>query len=115
MNTYCIQMLVVLHRMESQERLLRMAQKKRLFRLSEASAAGVHPEYVRRLTRLGQLTRVGRGLYALPTLEPTEHHTLAEVAKRVPKAVFCLLTTIAGHACSCRPAFPVRCVPAILS
>jgi predicted transcriptional regulator of viral defense system len=83
--------------MESQERILRMARKKRLFRLSEATAAGVHPELVRRLTRQGQLTRVGRGLYALPTLEPTEHYTLAEVAKRVPKAVFCLLTALRFH------------------
>ncbi|MEO7891186.1 MAG: type IV toxin-antitoxin system AbiEi family antitoxin domain-containing protein, partial [Vicinamibacterales bacterium] len=63
--------------MEPQARILQIAQKKKLFRLSEAIAAGVHPEYVRRLTRLGQLTRVGRGLYALPTLKPTEHHTLA--------------------------------------
>ena len=83
--------------MESQERILRMARKKRLFRLSEATAAGVHPEYVRRLTGQGQLTRVGRGLYALPALEPTEHHTLAEVAKRVPKAAFCLLTALRFH------------------
>src|SRR5258708_21473695 len=83
--------------MESQERLLRMARKRRLFRLSEAIAAGVHPEYVRRLTRQGQLTRVGRGLYALATVEPTEHHTLVEVAKRVPKAVFCLLTALRFH------------------
>lgn len=83
--------------MEPQARILQIAQKKKLFRLSEAIAAGVHPEYVRRLTRLGQLTRVGRGLYALPTLKPTEHHTLAEVAKRVPKAVFCLLTALRFH------------------
>lgn len=85
------------HDMEPQARILQIAQKKKLFRLSEAIAAGVHPEYVRRLTRLGQLTRVGRGLYALPTLKPTEHHTLAEVAKRVPKAVFCLLTALRFH------------------
>src|SRR5262249_54007297 len=83
--------------MESQERILQMARKKRLFRLSEAPAAGVHPEYVRRLTRQGQLTRVGRGLYAFPTLEPTEHHTLAEVSKRVPKGIFCLLTALRFH------------------
>jgi predicted transcriptional regulator of viral defense system len=83
--------------MESQARILRLARKKRLFRLSEAAAAGIHPESVRRLTRQGQLTRVGRGLYALPSLEPTEHHTLAEVAKRVPKGVFCLLTALRFH------------------
>jgi len=83
--------------MESQSRILRLARKKRLFRLSEAAAAGIHPESVRRLTRQGQLTRVGRGLYALSTLEPSEHHTLAEVAKRVPKGVFCLLTALRFH------------------
>lgn len=83
--------------MEPHARILQIARKKKLFRLSEATAAGVHPEYVRRLTRLGQLTRVGRGLYALPTLKPTEHHTLVEVAKRVPKGVFCLLTALRFH------------------
>jgi predicted transcriptional regulator of viral defense system len=83
--------------MEPHTRILQLARKKKLFRLSEATAAGVHPEYVRRLTGLGQLTRVGRGLYALPTLKATEHHTLAEVAKRVPKGVFCLLTALRFH------------------
>jgi predicted transcriptional regulator of viral defense system len=80
-----------------ERRLVRLARKRRLFRLSEAVAAGVHPEYVRRLTRSGELTRVGRGLYALSAIEPTEHHTLAEVARRVPKGVFCLLTALRFH------------------
>jgi predicted transcriptional regulator of viral defense system len=83
--------------MNAHSRILRMARKERLFRLSDATAAGVHAEYVRRLTRQGQLTRVGRGLYSLSTLAPTEHHTLAEVATRVPKAVFCLLTALRFH------------------
>ena len=52
---------------------------------------------MRRLTRKGQLVRLGRGLYAAASLEPTEHHTLAEVAKRVPKGVFCLLTALRFH------------------
>lgn len=83
--------------MESQARTLQLARKKGLFRLSEAAAAGIHPESVRRLTRQGQLTRVGRGLYALPQLEPTEHHTLAEVTKRAPKGIVCLLTALRFH------------------
>ena len=65
--------------------------------MSEATAAGVHPEHIRRLTRTGQLQRLGRGLYALPSLEPSEHHSLAEIAKRVPKGVFCLLTALRFH------------------
>src|SRR5262245_38221733 len=83
--------------MQSDARVRQIARKKRLFRLSEAVAAGVHPEYVRRLTRQGELTRVGRGLYTLASIDATEHHTLAEVSKRVPKAVFCLLTALRFH------------------
>jgi predicted transcriptional regulator of viral defense system len=83
--------------MQAEARVLEIARKRRLFRLSEAVAAGAHPEHVRRLTRQGQLTRVGRGLYALATAEATEHHTLAEVSKRVPKAIFCLLTALRFH------------------
>ncbi len=83
--------------MQPDTRVRQIARKKRLFRLSEAIAAGVHPEYVRRLTRQGELTRVGRGLYTLASTGATEHHTLAEVSKRVPKAVFCLLTALRFH------------------
>ncbi len=83
--------------MQPTTQVLRIARKNGLFRLSEATAAGIHPEYVRRLATQGQLHRVGRGLYALPTLQPTEHHTLVEVAKRIPKGVFCLLTALRFH------------------
>src|ERR1700720_3052260 len=83
--------------MKPQARVLQLARRKGMFRLSEAIVAGVHPEHVRRLTRTGQLQRLGRGLYALPSLEPSEHHSLAEIAKRVPKGVFCLLTALRFH------------------
>jgi predicted transcriptional regulator of viral defense system len=74
-----------------------LARKEGMFRLSEATAAGIHPENIRRLVRAGQLARVGRGLYAAPTLRPTEYHSLAEIAKRVPKGVVCLLTALRVH------------------
>jgi predicted transcriptional regulator of viral defense system len=68
-----------------------------VFRLKEAKALGLHPEQVRRLTRQGHLVRLGRGLYAPASAEPSEHHTLAEVAKRVPKGIVCLLTALRFH------------------
>ena len=71
--------------------------RKGLFRFTEATNAGVHPEVVRRLMRQGKIIRLGRGLYSASSLEPTEHHTLAEVAKRVPKGVICLLTALRFH------------------
>jgi predicted transcriptional regulator of viral defense system len=69
-----------------------------VFRLTEARAAGLHPEQVRRLTRQGELTRLGRGLYAPASFARGEHHTLAEVAKRVPRGIVCLLTALRFHA-----------------
>jgi len=79
------------------KRLKEAVRQGQLFRLTEATKAGVHPEVVRRLTRKGQLVRLGRGLYAAASLEPTEHHTLAEVAKRVPNGMACLLTALRFH------------------
>lgn len=73
-------------------------QTKSIFRLNEAKALGVHPEQIRRLVRQGHLSRLGRGLYAPASAEPGEHHTLAEVAKRVPKGIVCLLTALRFHA-----------------
>jgi predicted transcriptional regulator of viral defense system len=75
-----------------------LARQKGLIRLRDAQARGVHPEYVRRLASSGELARVGRGVYALPNAEVTEHHSLAEVAVRVPHSVVCLLTALHVHA-----------------
>ena len=68
-----------------------------VFRLKEAKALGLHSEQVRRLTRQGQLTRLGRGLYAPASFALSEHHTLAEIAKRAPKGIICLLTALRFH------------------
>ncbi len=79
-------------------KLPRAIRNKGIFRLTEARALGLHPEQVRRLTRQGHLTRLGRGLYIAASAVPTEHHTLAEVAKRVPRGIVCLLTALRFHA-----------------
>jgi predicted transcriptional regulator of viral defense system len=75
-----------------------LLRNKGVFRLRDAKAVGLHPEQVRRLTRQGHLTRLGRGLYAPASAEPGEYHTLAEIAKRVPKGIVCLLTALRFHA-----------------
>ena len=81
----------------AQQVIHRLARQKGLVRLRDAKARGIHPEYLRRLASKGELTRVGRGLYALPNAEITEHHSLAEVAARVPQGVVCLLTALRFH------------------
>jgi predicted transcriptional regulator of viral defense system len=78
--------------------LPRPVRDKGLFRLTEARALGLHAEQVRRLTRQGELVRLGRGLYMAASTVPSEYHTLAEVAKRVPRGIVCLLTALRFHA-----------------
>src|SRR5216117_3375243 len=81
----------------ARQAIQRLARQKGLVRLRDATARGIHPEYLRRLASRGELARVGRGLYALPNAEITEHHSLAEVAARVPLGVVCLLTALRVH------------------
>lgn len=49
------------------------------------------------LCKRGLIERVGRGLYRAVDTEFTQHQSLAEVAKRVPKAVVCLLSALSFH------------------
>ena len=74
-----------------------LARRRGLIRVRDVKARGIHPEYVRRLASRGELARLGRGLYALPDAEITEHHSLAEVSARIPSAVVCLLTALRFH------------------
>ena len=50
-----------------------------------------------RLCESGLLERLERGLYGLPAAAVREHVDLEIVAKRVPQAVFCLLTALWLH------------------
>jgi predicted transcriptional regulator of viral defense system len=45
----------------------------------------------------GLVVREGRGIYVSAQHAPSEAHTLAQVSKRVPSAVFCLLTALRFH------------------
>ncbi len=58
---------------------------------------GLPREYLIRLHRKGKLNRSGRGIYTVPNANVTERHSYAEVAKRVPEAVVCLLSALAFH------------------
>jgi predicted transcriptional regulator of viral defense system len=47
--------------------------------------------------RQGRLQRVARGLYALPDRPVSEHNALAEVARKHPNAIVCLLSALRLH------------------
>jgi predicted transcriptional regulator of viral defense system len=68
-----------------------------IVRPRDIEAIGLPREYLVRLHRQGKLKRPGRGIYTLPDANVTEHHSYAEVAKRVPEAVVCLLSALTFH------------------
>jgi predicted transcriptional regulator of viral defense system len=51
----------------------------------------------RGILRTQEAERLERGLYGLPAAAVREHIDLEIVAKRVPQAVFCLLTALRLH------------------
>lgn len=79
------------------EKALKLVRSKGLLRAKEAAAAGVDRSTLARLCERGVLERLERGLYGLPEAAVREHVDLEIVAKRVPQAVFCLLTALRLH------------------
>ena len=79
------------------ERAMQYVRRKGIVRPRDLEALGIPREYLLRLYRQGKLSRTGRGIYTLPDAAVTERHSYAEIAKRVPEAVLCLLSALAFH------------------
>ena len=79
------------------EAVMALARAKGILRPRDLAAEGIPRETLRRLCEAGELTRTGRGLYVVETESITENHTLAEVARLVPRGVVCLLSALRFH------------------
>ena len=82
------------NRMEQARELVR---QQGVLRPRDLVARGLPGVYLERLAREGLVERVGRGLYRSRSVEITEQHTLAEVCRRVPQGVVCLLSALRFH------------------
>ena len=83
--------------MNQSDHILELARHRRVLRAADVREQGWSPQLLIRLHQAGKLHRLGRGLYALPDAQVTEHQTLIEVCQRVPKAVLCLLSALQWH------------------
>jgi predicted transcriptional regulator of viral defense system len=94
--------------MESNHRrILTLASEQGLIRPRDLIAHGLHRVALTRLVRQGLLTRVGRGLYARPDRSVSEHGTLAEVARKHPQTIVCLLSALRVHDLTTQSPFEV--------
>jgi predicted transcriptional regulator of viral defense system len=78
-------------------RIAALALQHGVLRRRDIEAAGIPREYLLRLLRRGVVERTGRGLYRMVGAPLTEHHSLAEVAKRLPSSTVCLVSALVFH------------------
>lgn len=89
------------------EKLLNLVRAQGLVRPIDLAPLGIPRVALTRAVRRGQLERVGRGLYGLTARPVSAHGTLAEVARRVPKGVVCLLSALRFHGLTTQAPFQV--------
>lgn len=83
--------------MTEADRTLDLVKRLGLVRPKDLNQHGIPVIYLRRLLHRGELVQLTRGVYAVTGHEPTLHHSLAMVSKRIPRGVVCLLSALAYH------------------
>lgn len=91
----------------SYQNILDLAAKRGLIRPRDLTERGLPTVALTRLVRQGRLQREGRGLYAPPDRPVSEHNTLAEVARKHPQAIVCLLSALRFHDLTTQSPFEV--------
>jgi predicted transcriptional regulator of viral defense system len=78
-------------------RILTLVRQKGAVRPVDLEAIGAPRVALTRMTAKGLLEKTGRGLYVLPDSLGSDTESLAIIATKVPKAIFCLLTALQFH------------------
>ena len=81
----------------TQHALLIFKERNGTLRTCEALRAGIHPRSLYEMRDSGEIEQIARGLFRLAELPPPGEPDLLTIAKKVPQAVFCLLTALAFH------------------
>jgi predicted transcriptional regulator of viral defense system len=79
------------------DKIINLVREGGIIRPRDLDAYGIPREYLRRLCDRGVLERQSRGIYALRNVELTEHQSLMQACKRIPKGVVCLLSALRFH------------------
>jgi predicted transcriptional regulator of viral defense system len=68
-----------------------------IVRAADLEARGIPRALLYRMKGAGLIRRQARGIYVISEHSYSAQHTLAQVARRVPAGVFCLLTALRFH------------------
>ena len=87
--------------------LTKLVKEAGILRPRDLRAHGIPRVYLRMAVDQGSIMQLGRGLYVARGAKPTEHHSLAQASKRVPKGVVCLLSALRFHDLTTQSPFEV--------
>ncbi len=79
------------------DKLVELLHRQPIIRTRDLARARIPRNYLSRLVERGQLQKVGRGIYTASTAPASEHITLLEVSRKIPKGVICLLSALRFH------------------
>lgn len=79
------------------EKLVELVRRKHIIRPQDLEDSRIPRNYLARLVKRGQLQKLERGIYTAETLPASEHISLLEVSRKVPRAVICLLSALSFH------------------
>jgi predicted transcriptional regulator of viral defense system len=68
-----------------------------VFRARDMVMAGYSREYLRRLVTQEKVRQLGRGLYVAAGFDGDQNQSLVQAAKRMPRAVVCLISALQFH------------------
>jgi predicted transcriptional regulator of viral defense system len=95
--TLCTYGRMIKLRRNSKERVIRLLRKRGILRPRDLDEFDIPKMTLQRLYKTGLVEKVSRGMYRLPGRQVSEHSSLAEIAKRVPHGVICLLSSLRFH------------------
>lgn len=80
------------------EQALALVRDNGVLRPRDLDPHGIPRQVLRNLCDRGDVRRIGRGLYVIAdSPDITQHHSLAQASKRVPRGVICLLSALSFH------------------
>jgi len=79
------------------DQILRLFKQMEIVRPRDTEAIGIAGSYLNALYRKGVIERPSRGLYTLPSSEPSEFRSIVEACKLSPNATVCLLSALRIH------------------
>ncbi|MCK5145837.1 type IV toxin-antitoxin system AbiEi family antitoxin domain-containing protein, partial [bacterium] len=84
--------------MTQKDQIIRILKDTGFLRYRDIVSHEIHPQSLKRMVESGELTRIGRGLYALPDTDfQSSYQSFAEACTLVPLGVICLLSALAYH------------------